>query len=78
MLRRKQTDSTKEKISQAAKDIWAHRSDAEKEAIRSKQSETMKQNWQRVPMTTIDDIVAEEEKYNPPKNGRIQPARIKP
>ena len=42
------------------RDVHANRSEAEKEEIRQKQSQTMKQNWDRIPKTTIDDILPEE------------------
>ena len=43
------------------RDVHANRSEAEKEEIRQKQSQTMKQNWDRIPKMTIDDILAEGE-----------------
>lgn len=61
MLRRKQSDSTKARIAQSMRDVHANRSEAEKEEIRQKQSQTMKQNWDRVPKVTIDNILAEGE-----------------
>lgn len=61
MLRRKQSDSTKARIAQSMRDVHANRSEAEKEEIRQKQSQTMKQNWDRVSKVTIDDILAEGE-----------------
>lgn len=61
MLRRKQSDSTKARIAQSMRDVHANRSEAEKEEIRQKQSQTMKQNWDRIPKMTIDDILAEGE-----------------
>ena len=42
MLRRKQTDSTKAKISQKMKQVHAGKTEAEKQATREKQSQTMK------------------------------------
>jgi len=60
MLRRKQSDSTKAKISQSMKQVHASRSEGEKEQIRQKQSDTMKHNWEQVPKITIDDILNEE------------------
>ena len=59
MLRRKQSDSTKAKISQSMKNVHASRSEGEKEQIRQKQSDTMKHNWEQVPKITIDDILGE-------------------
>ena len=43
MLRRKQTDSTKAKISQSMRQVHAQKTEAEKEQTRARQSETMKQ-----------------------------------
>ena len=77
MLKRKQSDSTKAKISAKMTQIHAQRSDSEKEQIRQKQSQTMKQNWQKIPKTTIDDILAEEG-YNACEKGTKQPTRINP
>ncbi len=59
MLRRKQSDSTKAKISQSMKQVHANKTEAEKEETREKQSQTMKQNWAKVPKVTIDDILAQ-------------------
>ncbi len=60
MLRRKQSDSTKAKISQKMKQVHAGKTEAEKQATREKQSQTMKRNWQAIPKVTIDDILAQE------------------
>ena len=42
------------------KQVHANRSEGEKEQIRQKQSDTMKHNWEQVPLITIDDILSEE------------------
>lgn len=61
MYSRTQPDVVKQKISQSMKAVHAHRSEQEKEAIRQKQSQTMKKLWSEVPKTTIEDILEEDE-----------------
>ena len=61
MLRRKQTDSTKAKISQSMRQVHAQKTEAEKEQTRARQSETMKQRWSEVPQTTMDDLLGVED-----------------
>lgn len=61
MLRRKQSDSTKAKISQKMKEMHAQKTETEKMMTRARQSEAMKQRWAEVPKTTMDDLLDEED-----------------